>query len=314
MEQRIITILGGTGFLGRYVVKELASAGYRLRIISRSPTKNAALKTAGDVGQISLISGDITNQQTYASAIKGSYAVINLVGILFESGKQTFTDTQSLGAERLASAAKAAGVRRFIHISALGVEHEAGSSYARSKFLGELAVMSAFPEATILRPSVIFGAEDNFFNKFAQLANIAPALPLIGGGVTKFQPVYVGDVARAVKTCLEREDTKGSTYELGGTKIYSFKEILEYILSVTGKKRFLLPLPFGVASIIGRIGEFIPTPPLTRDQVKLLRYNNVVSSNAKNFAHLGIVPTSVEAVVPEYLSMYQPQSVKKLAV
>lgn len=304
MEQRIVTIFGGTGFLGRYVVKQLASSGYRLRVVSRHPNAALALNTAGNVGQITLMAGNINATESYEAALKGSYAVINLTGVLFEAGSQNFTKIHSLGAEKLALAAKAAGVLRFIQISALGVEHEAGSSYARSKLLGERAVMLAFPEATILRPSVMFGAEDNFFNKFARMASVSPALPLIGGGKTLFQPVYVADVAKAIDVCLSKNDVKGQIYELGGAHIYSFKQILEYILLLIGKSRILLSLPFPIASLVGCVAEWCPRPQLTRDQVKLLKYNNIVSPNAKSFADLEIVPTAVEMIVPEYLAMF----------
>lgn len=305
MEQRVITILGGTGFLGRYVVQQLAQAGYRLRIICRTPNEASELYAAGHVGQIAIIGGNINKPESYSYALNGSYAVINLVGILFEGGKQKFSSIHSVGAEKLAAAAQAAGVKRFIHISALGVEHEHGSSYARSKILGERAVLSAFPSATILRPSVMFGAEDNFFNKFARMTNISLALPLIAGGKTLFQPVYVADVAKAIEVCLNKDESKGQIYELGGVRNYSFKQILEYILKLIGKKRFLVPIPFGLASFLGKIMELLPTPPLTCDQVKLLKYNNVVNHSAKNFSHLGITPTAVETIVPEYLAIYR---------
>lgn len=305
MEQQIVTILGGTGFLGRYVVRRLARAGYRLRVISRKPEMGAELNTSGHVGQIALIAGNINDPASYASALDGSYAVINLVGILFESGKQDFTSIHSLGAEKLAIAAKAAKVKRFIQVSALGVEDAFNSAYARSKLLGERAVLSAFPEATIFRPSVMFGAEDNFFNQFARMAGISPALPLIGGGNTLFQPVYADDVAHAIEACLSKPETQGQIYELGGPHIYSFRQILEYIMQLTGKNRILIPLPFGLASLIGRVAEFCPRPPLTRDQVKLLKYDNTVNPTAKSFAHLGITPTSVEMIVPEYLAIFR---------
>ncbi|MEQ1789717.1 MAG: complex I NDUFA9 subunit family protein [Rickettsiales bacterium] len=309
MEQRVITILGGTGFLGRYVVQRLARAGFRLRVISRNPEAALELKATGNVGQITLIAGNINNPESYVTALNGSYGVINLTGILFERGNQKFSSIHSLGAEKLAIAAKAAGVKRFIHISALGIDHEFGSSYARSKLLGERAVLSSFPEATVLRPSIIFGAEDNFFNKFAKMASISPALPLIGGGKTLFQPVYVDDIAHAIEVCLQKDETQGQIYELGGERIYSFKQILEYILKLTGKKRLLITLPFGLASFIAKIAEFCPNPPLTRDQVKLLKYNNTVNPDAKTFADLEITPTSAEVIIPEYLSIFN----KKMA-
>lgn len=304
MEQRVITILGGTGFLGRYVVRRLAKDGFRLRVVSRNPNDSLELITAGHVGQIALLAGDINDPKSYAQALKGSYAVINLVGILFDRGKQNFTNIHSLGAEKLAIAAKAAGVQRFIQISALGVENEAGSNYARSKFLGEKAVLRAFPDATIIRPSIIFGAEDNFFNKFAKMAVLSPFLPLIGGGRTLFQPVYVDDIAKAIEIMLLQNTGHGQIYELGGSQVFSFRQILEYILTVTGKSRRFIPLPFSIASIIGRIGEYLPTPPLTRDQIKLLRYDNTVNPTLKSFKHLGITPTAVELIVPEYLSIF----------
>ncbi len=313
MEQRVITIVGGTGFLGRYVVQRLARAGFRLRIISRNPDRARNLKTAGHVGQIALIAGDITNPDTYASSIPGSYAVINLVGIMCEHGKQDFASVHSVGAEKLAIAAKAAGVKRFIQISSLGVEHELGSSYARSKFLGERAVVLAFPEATILRPSVMFGPEDNFFNKFAKMASISPALPVIGGGKTLFQPVYVDDVACAIETCLAKPETRGQTYELGGPQVYTMKQLIEYILLITGRSRKIVNLPFGIAACLGGVGEYLPSPPLTRDQVKLLRYNNTVNPDLKSFSQLGITPTAVELIVPEYLSIYHKKDYGKLA-
>jgi NADH dehydrogenase len=304
MEQKIITIIGGTGFLGRYVVQELAKAGYRLRVVSRHPERASDLKVFGDVGQIALINGNINKPDSLKHALAGAYGVVNLVGVLFESGKQNFSAIHAIAAEKLAIAAREASVSRFVHISALGVEHEFGSAYARSKLIGERAVLEAFPNATILRPSVIFGAEDNFFNQFAKMAVYSPALPLIGGGKTLFQPVYVGDVARAVAACFEQPEACGEIYELGGRKTYSFKEILQYILKTTGRKRFLNPLPFWLASIIATFAEFLPKPPLTRDQVKLLKFDNIVSASAKNLSSLGIVPKSVEEIVPKYLAKF----------
>lgn len=302
-QDRIITVIGGTGFLGRYVVRELARAGYRIRVIARRPNAAAHLKTIGEVGQVALISGNIADPETLLGKISGSYAVINLAGILFESGKQQFSRVHAQGSEALAKMAKAVGVERFIQVSALGVDKAAGH-YAHSKIIGEKAVLAAFPEATILRPSVMFGPEDNFFNQFAAM----PVFPLIGGGRTKFQPVYVGDVARATATCLTRDDVKGKTYELGGSRIYSFREILETIVAVTGKPRPFMPMPFGVATAVGAAGEMVGKiwrrPPLTRDQVTLLKSDNVVSPGALTFAHLNIHPTAVDVVVPEYLARF----------
>lgn len=306
MTDKIITIVGGSGFLGRYVVRALAKAGYRVRIIVRNPDLAAPLKTAGDVGQISIESGNLAVPETLIGKIEGSKAVINLVGILFESGRQNFTNLHAQGAEKLAQMAKSAGVLRYVHMSSLGVEKASGSNYARSKILGERAVRAAFPEATIFRPSVIFGPEDNFFNQFATMANLSCILPAIGGGRTKFQPVYVGDVAHAIEVCLARSDTKGQTYELGGPQIFSFREILEYILKTTSKDRKLVSLPFAAASAIAPLAQYLPPPfSFTADQVRLLKYDNIVSHDVKTFADLGITPTAVEMVVPEYLARFR---------
>lgn len=304
MEQQVITIIGGTGFVGRYVVKLLAAQGYTLRVISRNPSAAGHLKTSGSVGQIVLMGGNIAEPASLLGKIENSHAVVNLAGILFEGGRQRFAAVHAHGAEKLAQMAKAAGVSRFIQMSALGVDKARSADYARSKLLGEKAVLTAFPEATILRPSVIFGPEDNFYNQFAAMAALSPALPLIGGGVTRFQPVYVGDVANAIRVCLTRPDAQGQIYELGGPNVYTFREILRYILDVTGKKRLLLPVPMGVASFLGMCGEALPRPPLTRDQVRLLKSDNTVSAGARTFASLGITPTAVEMVVPDYLERF----------
>lgn len=305
MEQKVITVVGGTGFVGRYVIRQLAKAGYRLRVISRNPDAALSLRTAGDVGQIALMPGNLSDPTSLEGKLRGSYAVVNLVGILFESGRQNFTHLHAQGAEALAKRAKAEGVSRFIHVSALGVDKAGGSQYARSKVLGEKAVLAAFPEASILRPSVIFGPEDNFFNQFADMSRLFPALPLIGGGNTRFQPVYVGDVAKAVEACLTRPDATGQTFELGGPHTFTFKEILQYILQQVGRQRRLVNIPFPIAGIVGKVSEICPRPPLTRDQVTLLKSDNVVSPNAKTFAQLGIKPTAVDIIVPEYLTRYR---------
>lgn len=309
MEQGVITIFGGSGFLGRYVVRQLAQAGYRIRIVSRNPEGAQFLKTAGDVGQIAIVSGNITRPQSLNGKLERSFAVINLVGLLYESGRQNFSAVHSAGAERLAQLAHAAGVQRFIQISALGIDKAKGSKYARTKLLGEKAVQAAFPGATILRPSVVFGPEDNFINQFARMAHLAPALPLIGDGKTRFQPVYVGDIARAIETCLTHADTAGQVYELGGPHIYTFKEILDYIQRTIGTRTRYLKLPFGIASLIGLGNELLPFRPLlTRDQVKLLKHDNVVGADAKTFLQLGIRPTAMEVVAPDYLARFHKKA------
>ena len=313
MDSRIITVVGGTGFIGRYVVKRLAKAGYRVRVISRNPEAALPLKTAGDPGQIVLLGANLAKPESFTGMLEGSYAVVNLVGILFESGKQSVDTLQSRGAESLAKAAKSAGVQRFIQLSAIGVDRASGSHYARTKLLGEKAVQAAFPGATILRPSVVFGAEDQFFNEFAKMAQFAPALPLIGGGTTQFQPVYVDDVAHAIEISLQDDRTMGETYELGGPKIYSFRQILELITRTIHKPRALVTIPFAAAGPIALGAEIayklvpvIRKPALTRDQLKLLKHDNVVSPKAKTFANLGIQPTSVESVVPAFLARFAP--------
>lgn len=310
--QQVVTVVGGTGFLGRYVVRELAKAGYTVRVLSRHPEAALFLKTAGHIGQVVLQKGDITRPETLAGKLDGSFAVVNLVGALYERGRQNFTALHSQGAERLAKEAAKVGASRFVQISAIGVDKSQNAKYARTKANGEKAVKAAFDNATILRPSIIFGQEDNFYNQFASMARCAPALPLIGGGKTRFQPVFVADVARAVVAVLKNKATMGQTYELGGPRVYTFREILEYILDETRRQRALVTLPFGVATMVGAFGEFMPTPILTRDQVQLLKYDNVVDREAKTLADLGINATPVEMIVPSYIARYraknQPQA------
>lgn len=308
MNSRIVTLIGGTGFLGRYVVKLLAQEGYTIRVVSRRPEAARHLKTAGDPGQVVLVSGNLAKPSTILPHIEGSYAVVNLVGALYEKGSQRFSSLHAQGPEKIAKAAKNAGCKAFVQVSALGVDKAAKSSYARTKLLGEKTVRGAFHEATILRPSIIFGPEDNFYNQFARMAALAPALPLIGGGKTKFQPIYVGDVARAVVECVKNPATHGKTYELGGAEVFSFREILDYILAQTGLRAKLVPLPFGMASTVGKFAQIMPRPLLTRDQVRLLKYDNIVHEGAHTLAELGIAATPVSAVVPRYLARYRSSS------
>jgi NADH dehydrogenase len=309
MTQQIITIIGGTGFLGRYIVKRLAAAGHTIRIISRHPDAALHLKTAGHVGQIVLASGDITNPDTLTGKLDYSHAILNLTGIMFEGGRQNFDALHAHGAEKLAQMAKSLGIKRFIHVSALGVDKAAGSAYARSKVLGEKAVLAAFPDATILRPSVIFGAEDRFFNQFAAMAGLSPVMPLIGGGNTKFQPVYAGDVAKAIESCLMRPETAGKTYELGGPHVFTFRQILEYTMRKTGKHRRFMTISFNMASMMASVAQYLPYPfRFTADQVKLLEYDNVIIPGVSTFSDLGIKPTAIEMVVPEYLARFNKQT------
>jgi NADH dehydrogenase len=304
MNTNLVTVFGGSGFVGRHTVRALARAGWRIRVAVRHPNRAFFLRPLGSVGQIDIIKCDITDPDQVARALHGANAAVNLCGILFQGG-QTFEDVQADGAANIAQAASAAGVGALVHVSALGADTESPSEYAVTKAEGEEAVREAFPKAVILRPSIIFGPEDSFFNKFAALARFTPALPLIGGGRTRFQPVFVGDVAQAILAGLSRQD--GRTYELGGPTVYSFKELLQLILRETGRRRILVPLPFGLAMLQAAFLQILPKPLLTIDQVRLLKKDNVVSATAPGLQELGIAPTSVEAVVPSYLWRFHPK-------
>ncbi len=301
-----VTIFGGSGFLGRYIVPRLAELGWTVRVAVRNPDKAAFLKPSGNVGQVVPVACNLRDEASVRQALQGADAAVNLVGILFEAGRQTFAAVQYEGAKHAAEAAAAEGIARYVHMSALGADSRSASEYARSKAAAEEAVRAAIPTASILRPSVVFGPEDGFFNRFAAMAQIAPALPLVGGGRTRFQPVYVADVADAAVKCLADVSCAGKTYELGGPKIYSFKEMLKLLLRTINRRRLLVPLPFAVADIQGRFLELLPEPPLTRDQVKLLKQDNVVSPDALTLGDLGIEPHSAEVIIPAYLDRYRP--------
>ncbi len=305
MQNKIVTVVGGTGFIGRYVVKLLAERGYIIRVIARNINSALHLKTAGEVGQIVLVQGNLAKPETLRGKLDNSWAVVNLVGILFENSRQNFASLHSIGAEKLAQLARQAGAERFVHMSSLGVDKVVKSKYARTKSMGEKTVKAAFPEATILRPSVVFGAEDQFYNSFASMATTLPALPLIGGGMTRFQPVYVADVARAVLAAIENPEATGETYELGGPGIYTFREILTYICKTVGYSPVLMSVPFGFMRFMATFTELLPNPPLTRDQVSMLEMDNIVNPSAKHFSDLDLSPTAVEAIVPEYLTRFR---------
>ncbi len=305
MHNRLITVFGGTGFIGRHLVRRLAACGARIRVISRDPGHGTHLQPMGGVGQIVIERADLTSEPALARVVEGALAVVNLIGILYETGRQTFAEVQGELPGRIGRAAAAAGVARLVQISAIGADPQSTSAYARSKAEGERAVRDALPGATILRPSIVVGPEDGFFNRFAAMARLLPALPLIGGGRTRFQPVYVGDVADAIVAALERDDARGQTFELGGPKIYSFAELMRYMLQVIGRRRLLVPLSFELATWQARLLELLPVPPLTRDQVELLKTDNVVGAEARTLADLGIAPTPIELVVPEYLGRYR---------
>lgn len=306
MQGKLVTVFGASGFIGRNIVRELAKRGARVNAVCRDVEKAKFLKPMGVVGQVTPMRADVTDASAIARAVNGASIVINLVGILHQSGRNTFDAVQGTAPGLIAKAAKDAGAEAMVHVSAIGADANSASQYARSKAAGEQAVRAAFPEAVILRPSVVFGANDSFFNKFAALALISPVLPLIGGGETKFQPVYVDDVADAVIAALEIPAAKAQTYELGGPEIYSFRELMEMVLKETNRKAKLVTLPFWAASIKATFLELLPSPMLTRDQVELLKSDNVVSAGAKTLGDLGVKPTPVEVIVPTYLDKFRP--------
>ncbi|NPU11794.1 complex I NDUFA9 subunit family protein [Bradyrhizobium sp. 83002] len=306
----LVTVFGGSGFVGRNVVRALAKRDYRIRVAVRRPELAGHLQPLGRVGQIHTVQTNLRYPDSVAAALRDSHVAINLVGILTESGAQTFDAVQAEGAATVAKAAAAAGAR-MVHVSAIGADAESASAYARAKAAGEAAVLAAVPEAVIMRPSVVFGPEDQFTNRFAGLARIAPFLPLVGGGETRMQPVYVGDVATAVAEAVDGKAQPGAAYELGGPEVLSFREILKIILDITDRDRPLLPLPFGLAKLQATFLQFAPGPlKLTPDQVELLRHDNVVSEAAKaaglTLQGLGINPDSLEAVAPQYLWRFRP--------
>ncbi len=300
----LVTIFGGSGFLGRHVVRALAKRGYRIRVAVRRPDLAGHLRPLGRVGQIHAVQANLRYQDSVAAAARDSEVIINLVGILFERGRQRFNLVHSFGAEAAALAASAHGAR-MIHVSAIGADEKSRSAYARTKALGEQAVLAAVPSATILRPSIMFGPDDDFFNRFAAMARLSPALPLVGGGRTRFQPVFAGDVAEAIAKAVAGEVKPGTIYELGGPEIFTFKELMQFVLATIERRRLLMPLPFWLAKCLATFLQYLPKPLLTPDQVELLKRDNVVSEEAKReartFKAFGIEPRSVPAIVPSYL-------------
>ncbi len=305
MSIREVTVLGASGFVGRYVVKQLAEAGYRVRAASRDPERALHLRPMGEVGQIVLPQVNLRYPHSIEAAVDGADAVINLAGLLYQKGAQSFEAVHVAGARAAAAAAGAAGVERFIQMSAIGADAESGSAYGRSKAAGEAAVRDEFADATIVRPSIIFGPEDDFFNRFAGLARLSPVLPLIGGGQTRFQPVYVGDVAAAIRELLAGDTGRGGIYELGGPRQFSFEALLRYICAETGRSRTFVPLPFWLAKLEAAWLQLLPRPLLTIDQVEMLKTDNVVSGDHPGLESLAIAATPLEAVTPAYLSRYR---------
>ncbi|MBX9575866.1 MAG: complex I NDUFA9 subunit family protein [Caulobacteraceae bacterium] len=307
--QGLVTVFGGSGFVGTQAVRALAKRGWRVRVAVRQPNLAVELKPAGDPGQIQLVRCDVADAAQVAEACRGAHAVVNLIGILFESGKRTFQAMHVDAARTIAEQARAAGATRFVQVSAIGADADGKSEYARSKAGGEAAVRAVYPDAVILRPSIVFGPGDGFLNRFASMATFAPALPLVGFGKTRFQPVYVGDVAEAIARGVTDDALAGRTFELGGPAVLTFEEVLKLVLRETGRARLLAPLPFPIARMIGSAAQFstilgIP-PVLTRDQVLSLETDNVVADGAESLATLGIQPTGMEAAVPSYLWRYR---------
>ena len=318
-KDKIIGVFGGTGFLGHSIVQLLAKSGYRVKIITRHPESAYDLKLYGNVGQITPFYCDYKNQESIDAAVKNCDAVVNLIGILFQKNKRGFEKAHVVLPEMIAKSCAQQDASKFVHVSALACDKgddKTKSKYAISKFQGEEAIKAVYPAVTILRPSVVFGPGDSFFNMFAQLSSFLPALPLIGGGKTKFQPVYVEDIAKAVDIILGEasEDFEGKIYELGGPDVVTFKEIYEILLEETNRTRALVNVPWGIAKIQGALMGLLPKPPLTLDQVKSLKTDNVIEGESLTFEALGIKPTSMHVVLPKYMATYRrggPFSVKK---
>lgn len=297
-----VTVFGGSGFIGRHLVEHLARTGASIWVAARHPPHRAEPLSRA---RIQHIKADILNDEGVRAAIQGADTVINLVGILSQAGPQTFTAVHEDGARRVAATAKRLGVTQLVHISALGASRTAPALADRSKASGEQAVRAAFPEVTIIRPSLVFGPDDHFFNGFATLARRLPALPLIGSGQTKFQPVYVGDVVTGIAAILANPASRGNTYEFGGPRVYTFKDLLAFICATISARPLLVPIPFWAAEVLGGLLQVFPGAPFTRDQVRLLRTHKVVSGSELTLGDLGIEPQALETIVPEYLAAYR---------
>jgi NADH dehydrogenase len=305
----LVTVFGGSGFVGTQAVRALARLGWRVRVAVRRPALAQDLRILGEPGQIQPVRCDITRPADVVSALKGADAAVNLVGLLYQSPGRSFARSHVEGARHIAEACVAGGVARLVQVSAIGADADSPADYGRTKGEAENAARAVLPGTVVLRPSIVFGNGDGFLNRFADMATTSPALPLIGGGKTKFQPVYVGDVAEAIARAVSRPDAAGRTFELGGPAVWSFREILEYILRETGRTRLLAPLPVFAAATLGRLTELTAlvgiAPVLTRDQVLMLKVDNVVSPGAEGLSALGIEPTGLEAIAPSYLWRYR---------
>lgn len=306
--RNLVTVFGGSGFIGAQVVRQLAKAGWRVRVAVREPGLAYAMRLAGDVGQVDIVQANIRSPASIRRALEGATAAVNLVGVLSERGRQGFQAVHVMGARNVAEAAKAMDVTRLVQMSALGADPQGQAKYARTKAEGEAVVREIFPSAVIIRPSIVFGQGDGFFNRFAQMASLSPALPLIGGGETRFQPVFVGDVGKAIAEAATRPDVAGRTFELAGPATYSFRQLMEMILAEIGRKRALTPIPFPIAGLLGKAGDLAAAliePPITSDQVLLLKTDNVASGQYPGLADLGVEPTALEGVLPTYLYRYR---------
>jgi NADH dehydrogenase len=306
---RLVTVFGGSGFIGRHVVRALAQRGHRIRVAVRRPDLAGHLQPLGAVGQIKAIQANLRYRWSVDRAVEGADGVVNLVGILFEAGRQSFDAVQAFGPRAIGEAARAAGISDVVHISAIGADRPSTIAYLRSKQEGEEGIRAVAPEAVIMRPSIAFGPEDSFFNRFAAIARLSPVLPLFGGGHTLFQPVFAGDVGEAIARAIDGKALRGTVYELGGPEVLSFRQCMELMLQVTQRRRILLPIPFGAAKIMGRVGQHLPGTPLTADQVRMLQFDNVVSAEAgdegRTLQGLGIEPTAMEVVLPTYLTRFR---------
>ena len=306
--QNLVTVFGGTGFVGTQAVRVLAKAGWRVRVAVRNPNLAYKMRLLGDVGQVDIAQANLRDPDSLSRALTGATAAVNLVGILYETGRQSFQALHVEGARNVAEAARAEGVGRIVQVSALGADVNAPSKYARSKAEGEAAVRAVFPDAAVVRPSIVFGQGDGFFNRFATMAQFSPVLPLIGGGHTRFQPVFVGDVGRALARIVDDPASAGQTYELGGPSTHSFRELMEMLLAETGQRRLLAPVPWPMAGLLGKAGDLVAgivPPPVTADQVESLKADNVISGEYPGLMDLGVTPTSLEAVLPSYLYPYR---------
>jgi len=303
--QKIIAIFGAGGFIGKYLMRQLTKLDYRIKVATRSPYQKGYLKPQGNAGQIELFKTNIFNEDDVKRVLNNCDLVINLCGILFENSKQKFSQIHSNFPFLLSKLCAEHGIKNLVHISALGIKEKHSSKYMQSKLQGEINIKENFKPSVILRPSVVFGPEDKFFNTFASLAQFSPFLPLVGGGKTKFSPIYVGDVARAIVKSLELNNSEPKTYELGGPENYSFKELMEILLIEIKKKRFLVPIPYGFAKFQSYFLQMMPNPLLTPDQVELLKHNNVVSGDHPTLKDLGITGTPIKNILSKYIYRFR---------